>query len=482
MIRANKDKNARADEVGLAEHDQGRTPPNGLMSWCRIHNGDARDLLRLVPEDSVDLILTSPPYADLKDYGYEGQIGFGQPFDAYLQDMSRVLEACFKVAKSSASLWLVSDVFKKNGEMVDLPSELARCAQEAKWKLQDIIIWHKTKTLPWSHRGRLRKIFERVYVFSKSKAYKYYPERIRETEGLQEWWIKYPERYNPLGKTPHNIWHFPIPTQGSWGNGMLRHFNPFPASLVERIVELATDPGDVILDPFAGTGTVLAQAQCMDRLAAGVELNPDFTGHLYPKVLANTKELWNRNRIHREQRHGRSDQFDSLIMRMRKVKLGKQVVKVLGRRNRDSEGPHQLITAIVLDRGPFLPSHNDRHKLGMADIFLVAANGCMAAVFENQALEVCSRAPLSKYGVHVTIRGVTVAQLVEDLMASHLDSETPLFVYPASTQHVHRGTIELNEVERFCRGEVTANWTKSGIPPVFSDIEVNEKEILQFTK
>ena len=175
------------DAGGVPGHGENlRQPSNDGMSWRHLHNADARNLLRLVPPSSVDLVLTSPPYAGLKDYGYQGQIGFGQNLEAYLQDMRSVLEACFIVAKPTATLWLVSDVFKANGEMVDLPGELARCASAAGWKLQDVVIWHKTKTLPWSHRGRLRKIFEYIHVFARSKAYKYYAERIRETEGLQE--------------------------------------------------------------------------------------------------------------------------------------------------------------------------------------------------------------------------------------------------------------------------------------------------------
>ncbi|MBI2917611.1 MAG: site-specific DNA-methyltransferase [Chloroflexi bacterium] len=472
----------------LGAHEQSEAPKqqpcsaavssNGHATWCRLHNGDARDLLRIIPQDSADLILTSPPYADLKDYGYKGQIGFGQTFDAYLQDMRGVLEACFEAAKPTATLWLISDVFKKNGEMIDLPAELARCASDAGWKLQDVVIWHKTKTLPWSHRGRLRKIFEYVHVFAKSKNYKYFPERIRETEGLQEWWAKYPERYNPFGKTPHNIWHFPIPTQGSWGNGVLRHFNPFPPALVERIVELTTDPGDVVLDPFAGTGTVLAQAECMGRLAAGVEINPYFTDQLFFKVRAEIERVWNGQLQRRMERQRKAAQFDSLILRMRKVKLGKQVLKILSRYTETEDYPC-LIAGIILDRQAGTSGQLGRHKLGAVDLLLVAESPVEASAAATKALALSSRPPLSKYGVQVNIRGVTSQEFIEEEL-QRLRSVLPWYVYPAGTMQAHSGSVQFPDILNFCKDTEVHPWKKGGVPPVFSDIRVEQEEIQQF--
>ena len=446
----------------------------GPMPRHRLHNADARELRRLVPQGSVDLVLTSPPYAGLKNYGYEGQIGFGQSLEAYLQDMRSVLEACFNVAKPTATLWLVSDVFKTNGAMVDLPGELARSASDAGWKLQDIVIWHKTKTLPWSPRGRLRKIFEYIHVFAKSKAYKYYPERIRETEGLQEWWVKYPERYNPLGKTPHNIWHFPIPTQGSWGNSVVRHFNPFPPALVERIVELTTDPGDVVLDPFAGTGTVLAQAECMGRHATGVELNPDFTDQLFPKVRAEIEEAWSRQSHLREERHRRAERFDSLILRMRKVKLGKQVVKML-------TGQKPAIRAgFVLEREDVPDDDLAPHKIGLAHLVLVADTLAEAETIAGWAQALCGQPPLSKYGIQVEVQGCAVSQLTEGPVARRLSTLGPLFVYPAGIYHVHDGVVQLDQLLSFCVDGGEHRWVRGDLPPVFSDIAVAPEEIQRF--
>src|SRR5207253_1419630 len=141
------------------------------------------------------------------------------------------------------------------------------------WLLKDIIIWNKTRTLPWSGHGQFRRIFEYILFFAKTSAFKYHVDRIKEPDDLKEWWVKYPERYSPKGKVPSSIWTFPIPVQGSFSRSNFRHFCPFPSSLIERILLLTTDLGDCVFDPFAGSGVVLAQAKAMGRRFIGCDVN-----------------------------------------------------------------------------------------------------------------------------------------------------------------------------------------------------------------
>src|SRR3989344_275632 len=185
---------------------------------------DARTLSKVVSND-IDLVLTSPPYFDLKDYGSANQIGYGQAYDDYLNDMERVLKQCFKVTKDTGSMWLIVDTLKKSGQFKLLPFDLCKIAEKAGWKLQEIIIWEKDRTLPYSRKGEMRNIFEYVLFFVKTNDFKYYPKRITDFD-LKEWWIKYPERYSTGGKIPTDIWKFPIPVQGSWGSSYIRHFCP----------------------------------------------------------------------------------------------------------------------------------------------------------------------------------------------------------------------------------------------------------------
>ena len=93
---------------------------------------------------------------------------------------------------------------------------------------------------------------------------------------MKKWWVNYPERYNPKGKIPDGLWHFDIPTQGSWGNGYVRHFCPLPEEMIAQILKIATKEGDLVLDPFAGSGAVLAKAANMNRNFIGFELNDSY--------------------------------------------------------------------------------------------------------------------------------------------------------------------------------------------------------------
>src|SRR6266404_2567868 len=132
---------------------------------CMLIRGDSRVILRTVPGASVDCIITSPPYGDLKNYGRANQLGYGQHLvKQYLPDMQAVLTELHRIAKIGASLWLVLDAFKTNGEALLLPWELARRAQQCGWTLHDIIVWDKGKSLPWSHDGKFRSVCEFVVL------------------------------------------------------------------------------------------------------------------------------------------------------------------------------------------------------------------------------------------------------------------------------------------------------------------------------
>ncbi len=162
-----------------------------------IHNKDARKLDDVIKEKLVDVTITSPPYFDLKDYGHKDQIGYGQQYDQYLNDLQSVFAKVFSATKDTGSLWVVIDSFKRNGEIVPLPFDFAAKLKEIGWKLQDIIIWHKDKTIPWVNGGSTRGIFEYVLLFTKTAKYKYFVDKVRNYQDLKKWWVKYPERLSP---------------------------------------------------------------------------------------------------------------------------------------------------------------------------------------------------------------------------------------------------------------------------------------------
>jgi len=262
------------------------------------HLMDAREISSLVPKNTVDVTITSPPYGNLKNYEKgvpksisTNQIGFKQKYEDYLDDLQSIFKGVFNVTKNSGSLWLIVDTFSDNGKLRLLPFDLIKKLEEVGWKLKDIVIWNKvSKATPWSRKGNFKKIFEYILFFVKSKDFKYEIDRIKDPNGLKNWWIKYPERYNPRGKTPTDIWDFEIPSQGSWGNDYLKHFCPFPPKLVERILLLTTNKNQVVLDTFSGSGVVLAAAKAMGRKFIGFDINQDYIKNFYEKVLPKIQE------------------------------------------------------------------------------------------------------------------------------------------------------------------------------------------------
>lgn len=229
---------------------------------------DARRLTEVLSstDPRVDVVITSPPYWDLKDYKIPNQIGYGQTKGKYLADMGKVLGDCLIVTKPTGSLWVVVDTYREGGELQLLPLELAERAREVGWKLRDLIVWDKQYSLPWHSKGHLRNVSELVLFMTKSDDFKYYVERIKTLDEISKWWVDFPERFNPKGKTPTNIWSIPIRPRGTWRKpSELDHYCSFPTALVARIIELTTDLGDLVMDPFAGSGVVLAQAAAMGR-------------------------------------------------------------------------------------------------------------------------------------------------------------------------------------------------------------------------
>jgi DNA modification methylase len=351
------------------------------MDKYYIH--DARNLSEVV-QTKVDLIITSPPYFDMKDYGSANQIGFGQQYIEYLNDMRKVLNQCNEVANDSASLWMVVDTLKKDGQFKLLPFDLVAEAEKVGWKLQDIVIWKKDKTLPFSRRGEMRNIFEYVLYFVKSENFKYYPDRITEFE-LKEWWLKYPERYSPNGKAKSDVWEFPIPVQGSWGNHYVRHFCPLPSKMIDQIIELCTDVGDVVLDPFAGSGAVLSEAHKLKRKYVGCDLNPDFKKMFleYSKNVDIDTAAEKSAEI--------KVAFGNTINALRILKWPSALLKKL----RQTEG-HQLENVL----GVVIENSADDDKRILYKFILKKKDEKL----QNDILSISTRPPFTKYGIDLEVR------------------------------------------------------------------------------
>lgn len=270
------------------------------MGFWTVHQGDARNTGRFLSEAALALgvgdapflqtTVTSPPYATLVDYGSENQIGYGQTHDNYLAACKAVFQDVYRWTVTTGSMWVVADSLmekrRKTGSasrLIPLPFELAIQAEAVGWTLREVVIWRKDRTRPWSHHGKLRNGFEYVLFFVKSDDFIFNVDSLRDTNSLKSWWIKYPERHNPWGMAPDNVWDIPIPVQGSWDNSAFRHACPFPPELVRRMVALSSDQGDIVFDPFAGSGAVVSGANREGRRGLGTEINSEYVD-LYRKT------------------------------------------------------------------------------------------------------------------------------------------------------------------------------------------------------
>lgn len=350
--------------------------------------------------------ITSPPYGALLDYGVPGQIGHGQDTDAYLADCASVFRQLHEWTVDHGSLWLIVDSYTeaatadRPSRMRALPFELANIAEQAGWTLKDVIVWRKDRTLPWSHRGRLRNAFEHVVVLAKSDKFTLRTDRLRDNGELSLWWVRYPERYHPMGRAPDNVWDIPIPVQGSWGRRQYQHACPLPPELVRRVVLLASDPGDVIFDPFAGLGTVPAVAEALGRVGLGTELNPTFVDAFQKHV---RREIGMQAASARDSNIGPTPE---LIKTLRALKYPKTLLARARSAFPELPAPDLAIGMIQLPQDP-ATDREDRSVVSASWSFVVADDTLAKREKLQTAMkELAQQRPLSKFGVAADLRVV----------------------------------------------------------------------------
>lgn len=401
-----------------------------------VHCGDARTLSERLPDESIDLTITSPPYSNMKDYGVPNQIGFGQDYKSYLNDLQKVFHEIFRATKRQGSLWIVIDSFRNNHEVIPLPFDLAAKLKATGWVLRDVIIWKKERTLPWAHKGATRKIFEYVMVFAKTgNIFRYYPDRQRDTSELKRWWVRYPERYNPKGKSLEEIWSYDIPTQGSWGKSYVQHFCPLPSELVSRIISLTTNPGDVVLDPFSGTGTVPAAASLLNRHYVGFELNHKYIRMFREHIKRASRNSSVQSSAIRQQTDIKS--FEKTILELRILKFARLLLRALKNRLLSSK---LRVFARQLRVRACQP-----HKLLVAEFVVYGVSSRLAKAEKSFLDKLCLKPPLSKFGIEQKI--VFISEL-EALPRTYHTKK--LYLYTISNSHQHSGACkwkDLNNVK-----------------------------------
>lgn len=401
----------------------------------KVFKKDARKIIEVLPRNSVDVTITSPPYFDLKDYGSKEQIGYGQSYDQYLEDLKSVFKGVYDCSKSTATLWVIIDTFRRDNEVVPLPFDFSNALKPIGWKLQEIIIWEKDRTVPWAHKGQMRNLFEYILMFSKAENYNFFIDEVRDFTSLKKWWIKYPERYNPKGKTPDGLWHFGIPTQGSWGQGYIRHFCPLPQELIAQILKISTKEKDLVLDPFAGSGSVLAKAAVMNRNYVGFELNQSYI-NMFKKYHNDTfEEQYATYKKQKLQSLSHLD-FETLILNLRALKyprlllkklpntISKQVERIFVKKRTDSVTKRNA--RVVVEYTLYVKEH------AICDRLLHAIN------------EIVQQAPLSKFGIESTFQVVSSLERFKALFGKRIS----IYAYSLNSTHKYSRRVTTQHVDQ----------------------------------
>jgi DNA modification methylase len=286
--------------------------------------GSNIDILKTLPDESVNCCITSPPYWALRDYGIEGQLGLEPTFHEYLDRLIAIFDEVKRVLRKDGTCWVVlgdtyskSTVQNNNGtsntglnngngvkpaskirlhtrkkikvsvnisekSLLQIPSRFAILMVDHGWILRNEIIWYKPNCMPASVKDRFTVDFEKVFFFVKNKKYWFeqqlepltYPDFLKRTatnkqgNGQLAKSVRFGSK--EIGRNKRCVWQIPTkPFKEA-------HFAVFPPTLVEPMIQAGCPENGIVLDPFMGSGTVAKVALKLNRHFIGIELSPEY--------------------------------------------------------------------------------------------------------------------------------------------------------------------------------------------------------------
>ncbi len=302
----------------------------------QLIQGDCIEVLKTLPDQSVQTIVTSPPYYGLRDYGVSGQIGLEPTPDEYVAKLVSVFRECRRVLRDDGTLWLnLGDSYTGGGagrndgdhradgrpggmsykatgvtnlrgipdglkpkDLIGIPWRVAFALQADGWYLRSDIIWHKPNPMPESVKDRPTKAHEYIFLLAKSRRYYYDSEAVKEKANYPNDNRKSRAKENhksmPNGKrnglrpgtytydmtmrNRRSVWT--VATQPY----KEAHFATYPAKLIEPCILAGCPVGGTVLDPFNGSGTTGAVALKHGRDYIGIELNPEYIELTYKRL------------------------------------------------------------------------------------------------------------------------------------------------------------------------------------------------------
>lgn len=250
-----------------------------------IVNGDSRHMAEL-SDESVHLIVTSPPYWQLKDYGADDQIGFNDDYETYVNHLNLVWSECFRVLQKGCRLCVnIGDQFARAAyygryKVVPIHTEIIKFCETIGFDFMGQIIWQKVTTTnasgggavmgsyPYPRNGIVKLDFEYILLFKKLGTAPKPSKQQKESSAMtNEEWNTYFSGH----------WYF---------NGVKqdKHLAMFPEELPHRLIKMFSFPGETVLDPFLGSGTTSLAARKLGRNSVGYEINENFLPVITNKI------------------------------------------------------------------------------------------------------------------------------------------------------------------------------------------------------
>ena len=262
----------------------------------KIINGDCREILKKIETGSVRAVVTSPPYYQQRNYEGNVEIGNEETVEEYVNQLCSVFEQCKRILADDGTVWLnLGDKYKDN-HLLGVPWRVALALQSALgFYLRSDVIWHKPNAMPSSVKNRPTTDHEYIFMFSKGRKYYYDADSIREehvtfTEKSQMKGgrnhfgkrhgtpengknggnsnlhnARWDQAFHPKGRNKRTVWEIPLSKFPE------AHFAVFPETLAETCIKAGSAKGDMILDPFIGSGTTAVVATKLGRHCIGID-------------------------------------------------------------------------------------------------------------------------------------------------------------------------------------------------------------------
>ena len=256
-----------------------------MITNHKIIIGDSREMTE-VDEKSVHLIITSPPYWQLKDYGSVDQIGFNDSYEDYINNLNLVWAECHRVLHDGCRLCInIGDQFARSVyygryKVIPIRTEIIKFCETLGFDYMGAIIWQKPTTMnttggatvmgsfPYPRNGIIKIDYEFILIFKKPGDSPKVSKEIKEQSKLsKEEWNEYFSGH----------WNFN-------GEKQIQHLAMFPEELPKRLIKMFSFVGDTVLDPFLGSGTTILAAKNLNRNSVGYEINSEFLPIIKEKV------------------------------------------------------------------------------------------------------------------------------------------------------------------------------------------------------